>query len=349
MPRGAKPVLAAAVALGASAVAAQEQKVYTYADKWFSIEFPADPTTSQGTYDVVTASGGKVTAPATIYSLRQKGAEYRVTVADVTGTAAADPHALDYAIAAYRRERKDLALDNAVSHSLAGGTWQLCGRQFGFADGKGRLNYETIYYNANTRLFYDIYAHVEPAAQAEHGAEVSHFQASLALLADPDSKAPAPPSYPDNWAVRDHPEYGFSIRFPAEPQAAKGAYRSFEGVEVPADRYWVQSGDTLYRLTVAHLYETQADDGDVVDKAANVWRGQGTVLADNWVAISGGQCGREVTVRAADGTTSRVTIYFPSSQHRLYVIEAARKGAVPPADPEDDRRFRASLTLAKAE
>lgn len=349
MRRGVYPIPAVALALGATAAFADDPQVQTFADKWFSIEFPSAPAVSQGTYDVVTASGAKVTAPATIYSLRQKGAEYRVTVADVTGTAAADPHTLDHAVAAFRRERKDLALDNAVSHSLAGGTWQLCGRQFGFADARGRLNYETIYYNANTRLFYDVYANVEPAAQAEHGAEVSHFQASLALLADPESKAPEPPSYPANWAVRDHPEYGFAIRFPAEPQAAKGTYRSFEGVEVPADRYSVRSGDTLYRLTVAHFYETQADDGDVVDKAANVWRGQGNVLADNWVAISGGQCGRELTVRAADGTTSRVTIYFPSSQHRLYVIEAVRQGAAPPADPEDDRRFRLSLTLAKAE
>lgn len=343
-------MVALLAAVGATAVVAADQPgVHTYADKWFSIEFPADPTIASTTFDVVAPSGAKVTVPATVYALRQKGAEYRVTVADLANTSAADPRALDYAVAAYRRQRSDLALDNAVSHSLAGSSWQLCGHQFGFEDAKGRLNYQTIYYNANTRLFYDVYANVDQSAQAEHGAEVTHFQASLALLADPASKPPPPPppSFPDNWAINNYPEYGFSIRFPAVPQTALGTYRSYEGVIVPANRYWVRSGGTLYRLTVAHLFETEADTGDVVDKAANIWRAQGKVLADDWVAISGGQCGRELTVQADDGTTSRVTIYFPSSQHRLYVIETAQKGDS--ADAEDDRRFRSSLVLAKTE
>src|SRR5699024_7694302 len=124
-----------------------------FPDKFFALDFPASPTVTTGTYDAVTPSCARVSVPATVSSVQQDGAFFAITVADLANSAADDRHALDHAIKAYR-QRSDLALDTAVSHSLTGSRFQLCGRHFGYASPDDQLNYETLYYNPNTRLFY---------------------------------------------------------------------------------------------------------------------------------------------------------------------------------------------------
>jgi|GEM_PF-3396016 len=342
---------AALFAGGGAALA--DTSVETFPEKFFAIDFPATPKITAGIYQAVTAGGTTVPVPAEIYSLQQPGAFYQVTVADLAGSAAEDRHALDHAIAAFRR-RPDLALDTAVSHSLTGSRFQLCGRHFGYVGDSERLVYETLYYNPNTRKFYEVVSSVTPAAQSRHGADVQHFQTSLALQADAQSQLPAAPDYPENWKVYKYPQVGFDIRFPAEPTVEAGQYTTDHGITVPATRYWARQGDTLYRLTVANYWETDASpDGpgaeDAVDGAVRLWKKQGTVLSDDSVAISNGQCGRDVVLRTPDNLETRASIFFPATQHRIYIVEVTHSRARGTLDPLDDRRFRESLALATAQ
>ena len=123
---------------------------------------------------------------------------------------------------------------------------------------------------------------------------------------------------------------------------------------MPATRYSAQLGNTLYRLTVARPYGTAADpegasaEDSVID-AVKLWKRQGTVVADDAVAIAAGQCGRDVTVRKPGGLAARASIFFPATQQKVYIVEVSQTGPGPAADPLDDRRFRESLTLALAQ
>ncbi|MDB5712953.1 MAG: hypothetical protein JWO15_350 [Sphingomonadales bacterium] len=331
-----------------TALSQTDARIFTDEKKWLSIQFPAPPTVTATRYDVVTPGGTKIAVPATLYDFKQNGSEYRVTVANLAGSVADDPHALEHAVTAFRR-RKGIALDTAVSHSLGASGYQLCGRSFGYSGPGGKLNYQTLFYNDNAHLFYDIYSSVTLKAEPQHGAEVTHFQQSLALLADPASKLPAPLNYPDNWKLYDYPTARFGIRFPAAPTVEQAAYHTDGGINVPATRYWTRVGGTLYRLTVAQLWETEADNGNAVDEGVAVWKRHGEVIADDTVAVNAAQCGRDVALKSPQGTISRARIFFPSSQHRLYVIEVAQEVGNQTPDAADTDRFLQSFTVAKPE
>lgn len=341
--------------LGAASMSfAEEGRVFTAPQDWLSIEFPKEPVVSQVDYPAVTPTGATVKIPATRYAVEQGGTRYLVTVARTAGSIADDPHILDNAVTAFRK-RGGLALDTAVSHSLGNASpdsaetittsYQLCGRQFGYKGRDDSLNYRTLFYNPNTHLLYDIFSSVTPAAQAEHGADVSHFQWSLALLADPASRPAPAPVFPESWKLYDYSAAGFSIRFPDAPTVEKARYRTDGGVDVPATRYQASADGVLYRLTVAEIWQSGADDANAVDEGVRVWKRQGAVLSDDSVAVSAAQCGRDVAVRTTDGRKARAWIFFPSSQHRLYVIETSGPGDG--AEPAGGAFFRQSFTVAK--
>ncbi|HZV10286.1 MAG TPA: hypothetical protein VFF94_11040, partial [Novosphingobium sp.] len=281
------------------------------------------------------------------YSATQEGAAYQVIVARLHGSAAADPHVIDRSIAAARRQ-PGLALDASTSHSYGTSGAQACGRQFGFAGKDGALLYRTLFYNPRTERLYDIRSEVSAAAQADHGADVVHFQQSFALLADPGAKAETPPPSPASWQDVAAPDKAFTIRFPAAPRIRQEAYRTATGAAVPATVYEARAGAALYRLTAIHLWQTAGDGPGALDSEIARFQHSGTVLEEGPAAIPYGQCGRAIALRTPDGTRREVELFFPSSQHRLYLIEVRHK-AESPVDPLDLARFRLSFALAKPE
>jgi len=343
-----------AAGAGTAALAEDPSPLRAFPDAFFSVDFTKEPAVSQGTFPAVTPIGTVVAVPATTYTQSEPGATFRVTVARLADTPAHDGHALDHAVAAFRRLHPALPLDTVISQSLNGSKAQLCGRNFGFAGADGSLHYETFYYNPHTALFYDVGATVEAKAQAQHGGDAEHFETSFSLTADPASQLPAPPPWPDNWKPFHDPDGGFDIRFPAPPTVEQGSYITDVGITVPATRFWAKAGGTLYRLTVARPWGTAADpEGTTAEAsvlgAVRQWDKQGTVIADDDVAISAGQCGHDITLRKPDGLGARASIYFPATQQKIYIIEVTQTDAATPVDPLDDRRFRESLTLALAQ
>lgn len=337
----------ALIALSSPPVHAQENAALWHApDQWFEAAFPGQPTISRITYTTAGPHGEAVAVPATRYAVNQRGASYQVTVASLAGTPAQVDHVLDHAIAHVRAQRH-LALDASTSHSYTGSSAQACGRQFGYQGKDGRLHYQTLFYNERTGLFYEIRSSVARADQAEHGADVAHFQQSFALLADPGATgSPAPPP-PADWQTVSNAT--FTLRFPATPTVTQGEYRTATGIAVPDTVYEARQGSTLYRLTAVHLWQTDGDDPAVLDREIARWQRRGEVVKDAAVAIPAAQCGRDITLRDTDGATVHSTLFFPSSQHRLYIIEVRHAAPPEPQDALDDRRFRDSFTVAKPE
>lgn len=340
-------LIPAALISASEAVGQEGNGLWQAPAQWFEAAFPATPAITQTTYTAIGAQGQSIPVPATTYGVRQGGASYQVTVARLSGTPAQADHVLDYAISHVRGQRH-LALDASTSHSYGDSGAQACGRQFGYVGKDGRLTYQTLFYNPRTALFYDIRSTVAAADQSEHGADVTHFQQSFALLADPAARPLKAPDAP-GWQTVTGPDGKFTIRFPSTPAVSQTSYTTVAGVSVPATAYEARQGDTLYRVTAVHLWETAGDEPGALDREIARWQHRGVLQSDASVAVPAAQCGRDITLRDSDGESVHTTLFFPSSQHRIYILETRRKTPPGPGEALDDQRFRLSFGVAKPE
>lgn len=321
---------------------------YTYPDARFVIRFPAEPVVSAETYDAIAPDGSGVPVPATVYTRTQGGTRYRVSVAHLAGTPAEHPRALYHAVEALRRT-DNVALETRVSMANSS-----CGYYLGVVEPDGALSFLALFYHTASANLFDIHARVPEDEQELRMAGAVHFQQSLSFLPDPDEDAlPAEIAYPENWREYDYlDDGGFAIRFPAPPSVERGSYRTADGIEVPAVRYRVESGDILYKVTAATYWETPADTVDsaeAIDPAIGLIGETGAITSDFTVGLRNGQCGRELTLDGNDGSHSDVTLFFPSSQHRLFILETRRTGSALDAPGEDYALFRKSFRLATPE
>jgi hypothetical protein len=325
LTRGAWGAALLALAGFAAPVAAEEEnwRDFTFEDKGFAIQFPIQPTREEVRYRAAVSGGGEVEVPATRITVTQDHTTYDVTVAEFTGTAAADPDAIDYAVERLRK-RGPTGLDTLVS--IANGE---CGRYIGYADPDGTLNYYGLFYFPHNQRFYDIHARVPPSDQSDHGAGASHFGLSLNFLASAAPPPPPKPDWPAEWKEYIYTNPEFSIRFPAAPKVESLKFRSPAGVVVPARRFSLRTGDTEFRVTAAKYWQSAADTVDTGQAAlaggeqwarAETARGR-KIVYDRVASLSRAQCGREL--RSSGPVEKHVRVFFPATQHWLYIVEAA--------------------------
>ena len=96
-----KPLVVLAAMLAPGAAGAQTWRTYSYPEAGFSVHFPAAPVLAKGTYK---ASDG-TSVPAAIYSARQDGVDYTITIADFS----------------HRGLEKDAAIEDAVKVAVGTG------------------------------------------------------------------------------------------------------------------------------------------------------------------------------------------------------------------------------------
>ena|SRR6185503_11584633 len=83
----------AVIAVATAAGAAERWREYGYLENAFAIQFPGQPTVSEGSY-----ATALLTVNATIYALEQDGARYVVTVADFSNTKLSELTVLELAV-----------------------------------------------------------------------------------------------------------------------------------------------------------------------------------------------------------------------------------------------------------
>lgn len=305
-------------------LAAEEEnwRDFSFEDKKFEIQFPIQPTREDIRYRAALAQGGELEVPATRIGAIQDHTRYEVTVAELAGTPAADPKAIDYAVQRLYK-RGAVGLDTLVSISNAE-----CGRYIGYADPDGTLNYHALFYFPHNQRLFDIHASLPPADQGEHGAGASHFGLSLNFLAGAEPKPSPPPAWPEGWKEYSYTDPAFSIRFPGEPKVESLTFTAPNGTRVPARRYSARAGAVELAVTVAKYWQSAADTTDTGQAAlegAEQWaraekaRG-GTIGFDQIVGLSRAQCGREL--RSTKGAVEKdLRFFFPASQHWLYIVE----------------------------
>ena len=160
-------ILAAAVLGTGSPADAQAWREYRYSG--FAIRFPSEPTIETGTY----ATDEGTSARARIYSVRQGGGLYKVTVADLSGARLSEAQVLSEATA-------QLAAHGEVVVDVPHRVNRVLGRQLSIAGHDGSRTSVALFYRNRTLYL------VEGTILPEHDDAMSpdglRFQQSLRFI-----------------------------------------------------------------------------------------------------------------------------------------------------------------------
>ena len=121
-------------------------------------------------------------------------------------------------------------------------------------------------------------------------------------------------------------------------------YRTTAGLEVPAQRYWIQDGPVVYSVTTADFSGTALEKDALIADGVKAFGQQGEVLVDVEARINA-EYGRELSVRRKDGGHDIVAVFF-FDQH-LYVLNGRAFPPDPGAATANLIRFQQSLNFLR--
>jgi uncharacterized protein YrzB (UPF0473 family) len=339
---GRRIVFGGAVLVGlAGAAIAQDEEHFKDAEAGFSVWFPSPPAKEAGTHDIVLSNGKTLTAPAVIYSTQDQANRYTATVADLKGTVADTPGAINLAVETERKHGEiKLNLETSVSNGA-------CGRNLVVADHDGGQSIYNVFFqhDSNHKLYVFRAKSSSAAAAEEGGADALRFQQSVDFIGTAAVKAPVETDDDKKWERYFYYGSRFSMRFPDKPKVTLGHYTTAKGVKVNTVAYTVRQKTGLYRVTIADLWRTPADEEDAIDQAVSLLRKKSKIASEVTVNISGGQCGRDLQFADKNGSSAISTVVFPTVSHWLYLIEAQASSTDLEANKADLARFRRSLRL----
>ena len=126
-------------------------------------------------------------------------------------------------------------------------------------------------------------------------------------------------------------EYRIAAHFPSEPEFRDVTYRNGEK-SAPARQFYVERGNDLLSVTIAHFANGPDQDKALVDGAVAQLHQKGNVRFDFDVFYDDpGVPGHQLNITLPDGRQLRASVYMVD--HRLYITEAAT------VDPNDYAGF----------
>jgi hypothetical protein len=120
------------------------------------------------------------------------------------------------------------------------------------------------------------------------------------------------------WKEHLFPDNHFQVQFPAEPAVSTQPYTSPDGTQVSKTTYSVRQDSGLYQAAVVDFGQTKIDAATAIDQAVTALRENSNVTF-NQPARQNGTCGRYLTLKGKDGSTSTVSLFF--RDNRLYEIQ----------------------------
>ena len=134
---------------------------------------------------------------------------------------------------------------------------------------------------------------------------------SLALLATSASAQ-------SSWTEHVYADKHFQVLFPAEPSVATTPYTAADGARTTKTTYAVRQDSGLYQAAVIDLTQSGLDAAAAIDQAVKALSADNAVTF-NQAARQNGTCGRYLTLKGKDGSTSTVSLFFRDK--RLYQIQ----------------------------
>jgi hypothetical protein len=120
------------------------------------------------------------------------------------------------------------------------------------------------------------------------------------------------------WKEHLFPDKHFQVQFPAEPAVSTMPYTAADGTQVTKTTYSVRQDSGLYQAAVVDFSQAQIDAATAIDQAVTALRENSNVTF-NQAARQNGTCGRYLTLKGKDGSSSTVSLFFRDK--RLYQIQ----------------------------
>jgi hypothetical protein len=194
-------LLAAGTLAASGPAAAQSWKEYSYPEQVFTVSFPAEPKVETTTYQ---APDGH-TVPAQVYSATQGNGEFKMTVADLSGTGLEESAVIDHAL-------KTLSQGGDIKVNIPARVSRVFGRQLSILGQDGSRSSVALFYYEG-RL-YQIDGKSLPPGNAT--ADAIRFQQSLIFT---DNGTNGPPGERRQGQGRDRPRRD-------RPDGQRGAARA---------------------------------------------------------------------------------------------------------------------------
>jgi len=121
-----------------------------------------------------------------------------------------------------------------------------------------------------------------------------------------------------SWKEYVYSDKNFQVSFPAEPAISTMPYTAADGTQVTKTTYSVRQDSSLYRMAVVDYSQAGIDAATAIGQAVGAMRENSNVTF-NQAARQNGTCGRYLTLKGKDGSTSTVSLFFRDK--RLYEIQ----------------------------
>ena len=141
---------------------------------------------------------------------------------------------------------------------------------------------------------------------------------SILLIATFSAILVSSASAQSDWKEHLFSDNHFQVLFPAEPAISTMPYTAADGTRVTKTTYSVRQDSGLYQATVFDFSQGQIDAAKAIDQAVTALRENSNVTF-NQAARQNGTCGRYLTLKGNDGSTSTVSLFFRDK--RLYQIQ----------------------------
>jgi hypothetical protein len=126
------------------------------------------------------------------------------------------------------------------------------------------------------------------------------------------------PAAAADWKEYAYPDFSFTIHFPADPKIEFTTYQASDGRAVEARVYSVTQDTGVFKLTIAELPDSGADENVLVGHAVNTMTQDGVIKFDIPHRIRTFY-GRQLGIAGAGGGYSYVAAFY--HKKRLYQIE----------------------------
>ena len=151
----------------------------------------------------------------------------------------------------------------------------------------------------------------------------------------------AGPAMAADWEEYAYPDFAFSVHFPAAPKIESAPYQGPDGSALEARVYSVASDTGSFKLTIANVPDSAANENSLVAHAVNSATQGGTIKLDIAHRIRS-TYGRQLAVAGANGGYAYISVFY--YKKRLYRLEGTATVAGGQAEV-DAMIFQQSLDL----
>jgi hypothetical protein len=141
---------------------------------------------------------------------------------------------------------------------------------------------------------------------------------SIVLIATFSAILMSSASAQSSWKEYVYSDKGFAVSFPAEPAISTMPYTAADGTPLTETVYSARQDSSLYRMAVVDFSQAGIDPATAIGQAVSALREKADVRF-NIPARQNGTCGRYLTIKGNDGSTSIVSVFF--RDNRLYQVQ----------------------------